>query len=540
VLLPGLAAAAPVTQRPPGPGDNAAAGYLPGDFWVAGQQVFQNTPGGWQVFPLPSPYPVDAIGGDLPAACYGTGKLRAAYTGPLLRVVNPQTQAAADIFALPSGALDRGALDLGALRAAMHGADYVQVETLYDQCGHNDATQPNPANRPDISPRVSMGSGLGIALDGSTMQGIAKNMILPKSLAWRGLTASSQVAVVEFRAWFEENASISVLEDAHPPAKYSTGWGYGSSSAYYVTITADDLVALHALNTKPSPRAPATPFVTGYVSGGDGTSLWMDNFRAQTPVHFNPRVAGGMIGGSEFLPSFGYIDLAELLIYSRALTPAEQARANAASYRAFGLTPQLRDTIDIVGDSIGEGHGSQLNLSWPRQMLPLLHRPYVLSNASIAGISAAAMRPLASLVFFERGFLNGNARRVVFLDLGSNDLVAQAKAPDIYNNLCKIVMNAHRAGAKVIIATILPRGGLRLFGTPPGDDETQRLTLNTMLRANRAGADALVDFAADPIMGSYQAVLNPADYKDTIHPTTQGYVHLAADAAQALNRLDGD
>ncbi len=233
MLLPGLAAAAPVTQRPPGPGDNAAAGYLPGDFWVAGQQVFHDTAAGWQLLHLSSPYPVDAIGGTIPAACYGTRQLRAAYTGPLLRVVNPNTQAATNIPALPGGALD-----LGALRAAMHGTDHVQVETLFDQCGHNDATQPNPANRPDIAPQVSMGSGVGAAFDGvGETNPVAKYLLLPPTLAWAQGTATSQVAVLDIRAWYGESIGISVLRNPLDRPSRSLSWGYLMGAQFFAAFT---------------------------------------------------------------------------------------------------------------------------------------------------------------------------------------------------------------------------------------------------------------------------------------------------------------
>ncbi len=86
---------------------------------------------------------------------------------------------------------------------------------------------------------------------------------------------------------------------------------------------------------------------------------------------------------------------------------------------------------------------------------------------------------------------------------------------------------------------MLPRDGFRIFGTTPGDDERQRLKLNAMIRAGRAGADAVVDFASDPVMGNYKTVANRLYYYDGIHPTTYGYSLLAADAAKVLNHFGG-
>jgi lysophospholipase L1-like esterase len=467
---------------------------------------------------------VDDIAGVPPVACYGTIKLRAAYHGPLLRVVSPATQVATNLYPGPDGRLDRRAL----IRA-MGSASLVQVAVLYDQCGGHDAAAPDAASRPDISPAVAMGSGIGVALDGTTNLHVAKRLLLPDTLALPAGAASSQVAVVSFRAWFGENAGISVLWNAADARADSTSWGYAGSSAYYVALTAHRLLALRAPGSEFSPAAPLTPFVTGYVSGADGTRLWMGGRQAMAAASYRPAVRGGAIGALSFLPTYGYLDIAELLIYARALSPAEQRRATAASDRAFGLQPGLTDTIEVLGDSIGEGQGSVLNLSWPRQMFSRLRRPWIVANASVSGRTAIGMAPLLDADFFRRAFPAAGGRRVVIVDFGSNDIYHHATAAAAYDALRRIVMAAHAAGATVIIATILPRSDY------DAAQEAERQALNRQLRTARAGADALVDFAGDPMMQTNPQ--DPQNYTDGIHPTTAGYARLAALAARAVNGL---
>jgi lysophospholipase L1-like esterase len=266
----------------------------------------------------------------------------------------------------------------------------------------------------------------------------------------------------------------------------------------------------------------------------------MDRFSTTTPKQFSPAVAGGAIGQFAPFTTYGYFDLGALLIYDRALSPAEQARATAASSLSFGLAPQIRDTIEVVGDSIGEGYGSQLNLSWPRQMIPLLHHPYVMSNASFCGITALNEQQVLNTAFFNRGFLNGAGRRIVLLNLGSNDLAGGRQAVDIYQALAGITAAAHRSGAKVIIGTVLPRQGLQLFGATYGADEQQRQALNALIRANTAGAEGVIDFASDPMLGSYQNLNNERYFYDGTHPSVTGYGLMATAAANTLNRLGGD
>jgi lysophospholipase L1-like esterase len=115
------------------------------------------------------------------------------------------------------------------------------------------------------------------------------------------------------------------------------------------------------------------------------------------------------------------------------------------------------------------------------------------------------------------------------VDFGSNDIYHHATAAAAYDALRRIVMAAHAAGATVIIATILPRSDY------DAAQEAERQALNRQLRTARAGADALVDFAGDPMMQTNPQ--DPQNYTDGIHPTTAGYARLAALAARAVNGL---
>ncbi|MFC6027895.1 SGNH/GDSL hydrolase family protein, partial [Methylobacterium mesophilicum] len=170
--------------------------------------------------------------------------------------------------------------------------------------------------------------------------------------------------------------------------------------------------------------------------------------------------------------------------------------------------------IVVVGDSIGFGLVSR---SDPWSDLKL-HDQYRVENHSIGG---ATLRDMIGV--YEGGILNDfdpklNAGgNLLIIQAGTNDL-AQGRSPsELYKDAQSLAADAHSAGFKVIIATILPREG----GTFPWSaaSENARLEYNDLLRKGRAGADSLADIASSQTMGSVEATGNSALYSDGLHPT---------------------
>lgn len=115
---------------------------------------------------------------------------------------------------------------------------------------------------------------------------------------------------------------------------------------------------------------------------------------------------------------------------------------------------------------------------------------------------------------------------------GGNDVgIGGGTAADIYAALTGLVADLHALGStvKVVLGTYLPRTGL---------DNAVRATLNTLIRANSAGADAVADWAANATIGPDGANSNTTYYQtDGIHlidaGTTVGYPYWMAQ----VNRL---
>ncbi len=115
---------------------------------------------------------------------------------------------------------------------------------------------------------------------------------------------------------------------------------------------------------------------------------------------------------------------------------------------------------------------------------------------------------------------------------GTNDIAGGASAATTYAALQSFCQQAHAAGWKVVVATMLPRNGLT------GAQQAQWTAYNASIRSGWPGfADALADLQADPTMGPFAASSNNALYFDGTHPTDLGYTYIAPVEAAAVRGL---
>lgn len=125
---------------------------------------------------------------------------------------------------------------------------------------------------------------------------------------------------------------------------------------------------------------------------------------------------------------------------------------------------------------------------------------------------------------------------VAVIQRGTNDLGNDSRsAVDTYAIATDLVAQAQRQGFYVIIATVLPRTGT-VFNWSSAKG-TELLAYNDLVRANAAGADAVMDLYNDPIMGGAATPDNTALYRDKVHPTKAGQDRLVVSYKAAITSL---
>ncbi|WP_035347238.1 GDSL-type esterase/lipase family protein [Edaphobacter aggregans] len=195
-------------------------------------------------------------------------------------------------------------------------------------------------------------------------------------------------------------------------------------------------------------------------------------------------------------------------------------------------SPQLH----AIGDSITFGQGA--SSPWP-SLLTLTNQPtYTTTNWGISGIQMQEINGSESNRVGMRCLSNyGPSVAVVFA--GTNDLTGGSSTTTTFSALVGEIQTLKQAGCKVFVGTMLSRIGLDPSGATVDSDKN---TYDTLIlgRARQVGADGIIDFAANPLLGADGAYANTTYFNtDGTHPTTAGQQLLANAASNALNYTFG-
>jgi lysophospholipase L1-like esterase len=125
----------------------------------------------------------------------------------------------------------------------------------------------------------------------------------------------------------------------------------------------------------------------------------------------------------------------------------------------------------------------------------------------------------------------------VIIAEGINDLGQGASASQLEAGLTSAVVELHAAGVNVLVATILPVGGVEIPSYASPAVEANRQTVNDWIRAGGSGADGVVDFDGALRDPSNPSQLLPSyDSGDHVHPSNAGYKAMAEAVDPALIR----
>ncbi len=206
------------------------------------------------------------------------------------------------------------------------------------------------------------------------------------------------------------------------------------------------------------------------------------------------------------------------------------SRGNAADPRCHSEA-----CVNLVfdGDSISVGYGAAPANRLDARVAAAMGGDLRMHNVAVGGrpvfeclrLYPKLVRPL---------FDPSTSHNVIVFHAGDNDISAGRNAIQTYAAFTAYVAAAHRQGWKIVVST-----ELRRLDFHPGQ-LTELMNYNTMLRRNKAGADAVVDFDADQRMTNPSARHDPALFtKDGIHPSDGGYAVLTGMLAPVVKRVAG-
>lgn len=175
-----------------------------------------------------------------------------------------------------------------------------------------------------------------------------------------------------------------------------------------------------------------------------------------------------------------------------------------------GIAIAAPDYIITEGDSMTAGYGLSAGQDWPT----LMNIPGVTAvNLSRSGARVDDCTPGTRIS--TPMTTDGSNDQVAVLWIGYNDVKVPRTAADIYTDITTwhtTIMTA-RPLAKTVIATVVDGGS---FGSKAAGMTAKRVILgelNTLIRANAAGFDAVVDINAHAVA---------ADWEDTTYRDADG------------------
>jgi lysophospholipase L1-like esterase len=532
VLLPQLidALQAPVTHRPPSRADTATGSYTVGQHWLntngPSNALYKLTSvaAGTVWRPVPSAgLPLDAVPNAL-WAC-GTFKLRSGYTGNALYVSRTDTNALSEIGFRADGALDASALD------AFLAGNPSHVATCHDQSGNAyDAPQATDSARPTLNSTNTIGSVRSIVFD-NTINGSVTIKALPISSSVTGNgTALSVVALMRFGSSLRNSAVIQFTPTTGNKiafGSYQGTGGFGGVSNMGLLFNNGGGIQYSGF------RVPTTPTIAGFSAGSSGgTTVISDDQSVSLLGSPSQPFAGGYVGFADAYSTTGYMEVAAILVYGRTLTATELATVQESLLRASGVTPQVRGRWIADGDSITEGYMASFLQGYPYKAQKLIGRPVKVFNTAYAGDTIANRNNLYATNVAPL-YDSAAPFNILSIWAGTNDNDgSDPTCATTYGNLTSYIAKAHATGFKVVTATMLPKNGWSAAQT------TQQAACNVKIRANAAGADAIVDAQAQMSMGN-PANLNATYTVDGVHPNDLGYDEAAAIWAGAVNGLLG-
>jgi lysophospholipase L1-like esterase len=192
-----------------------------------------------------------------------------------------------------------------------------------------------------------------------------------------------------------------------------------------------------------------------------------------------------------------------------------------------------RVNLVFDGDSISAGWGASPGHGLDTRAAAALGADVRLHNVAIGGrpvFECQRLYPQLVAPLFDPS----TPHNVIVFHAGDNDILARRNAVQTYLAFEAYVALAHQQGWKVVVSTELPRSDFHTI------QSAELTAYNNSLRQNKAGADAVVDFDADPRMTNMSHRADPALFShDGIHPSDGGYAALAEMVAPALRRVTG-
>lgn len=208
-----------------------------------------------------------------------------------------------------------------------------------------------------------------------------------------------------------------------------------------------------------------------------------------------------------------YLIFVVLLLAAVAGLAKSQSASGGVTYSGgvtVGGAAALNQLI-TDGDSITFGIG--VTTPWPSL---ITSTGYTLNNIGVSGANCSAARTAY------QPFLVPGHRNVLYIWCGTNNIAGGQSPTTTYTALSGYISGARTYAAAHSITNLVIITATMLSRDNPAGLDTNRAAYNTLIRANAAGADSIVDFDPTQLGCNGCATTSGNFNSDMIHPNNTG------------------
>jgi lysophospholipase L1-like esterase len=188
-------------------------------------------------------------------------------------------------------------------------------------------------------------------------------------------------------------------------------------------------------------------------------------------------------------------------------TPASPVASTEESGRANdGAT-----VVVAEGDSISVDYGGYYTGHFRKMHPGIQYHVLAKSGSSVVSMSTRLDQARA---------LNPD---IVTIFIGANDLGGATSAKAFFDKLMLYVAPLRASGAKVLVATNLPRAASGNAAWNRNHNLLREPVAALLKGAVGKQIDGVIDFGGDPVMGNLESAFNLQLYKDGLHPTDRNW-----------------
>jgi trimeric autotransporter adhesin len=284
--------------------------------------------------------------------------------------------------------------------------------------------------------------------------------------------------------------------------------------------------------------------------GASATTMASGNYFLGSTNAIN--FVGSGLNGIFYRAVFKSTEDSAATVAANSLAILKEVQSRPVRTSPVGL-PTVAPQLFAIGDSItyGVNTSSPATQAWPVN-LNLTNQPaYAITNMGIPSetiTATAGSEP--SRPFVQQCQTNGGPSVAIGF-AGTNDIggihePSSSSANDLlqiqytFESLMSWVSTMKKAGCKVFVGTMLSRSDAVMSGGTTEDQAKDIYDAQILSQAVKLGADGVIDFAANPLIGADGASTN-ATYNsgDHVHPSAAGQLLLAAAASNTLNYYFG-